>query len=262
MARGPAHRRRGRLAVRSSLASRNRSQRVRPSVGIVLGMRLELQLRRHVNAETSTRNILALDGEFEAIEVADCAVGDVQRDVWRRVSLVVVIVLEAVEKAGGRNDVVACAVTLHDSSRFPVEQTADQRLRSAMILVGELNVAHRTRGGIWVDKRRIVALVEVGPLVVNGNLLSSCGDFRKERTLTIRLRRHDLEKLVERILGSFQDVAFELLEAGLDGEDLLEALILLADLLVQPVIDTPAEQVRIMGGFDFASGIERRRILA
>lgn len=131
-----------------------------------------------------------------------------------------------------------------------------------MILVGELDVAHRTWRGVWVDERRIVALVEIGPLVVNGNLLCSRGNFSEDGALAIGLRSHHLEELVQRVLRSFENVAFELLEAGLDGENLLEIVVFLADLFVQSVMDTPTEYVRIMGAFNFAPGVVRCGILA
>lgn len=105
--RASANSRSTRRTARTSLACRNGSKRVRPGLDVVLRVSLEMQLRRHVDTETSARHVLALDGEFEAVKVADRAVGDVEGDIWRWVTLEVVVVLEAVEEPSGRNDVEA-----------------------------------------------------------------------------------------------------------------------------------------------------------
>lgn len=108
-ARASANCRGSRGASWASLSSRNSGKRVGPGFGIVLCVGFELQLRRHVNAETTARYVLALDGELEAIEIPDRAVRNVQGNIRGRITLeiVVVLVLEAVEVTGGRNDVEA-----------------------------------------------------------------------------------------------------------------------------------------------------------
>lgn len=131
-----------------------------------------------------------------------------------------------------------------------------------MILVGELDVAHRTWGRVRVDERGIVAFVKICPLVVNGDLFRGCGDFREDGALAFRLRSHHLVELVQRVLRSLENVGFELLEAGLDSENLLQIVVLLADLFVQSMIYTPTEYIRIMGAFNFVSRVVGRGILS
>jgi hypothetical protein len=72
-----------------------------------------------------------------------------------------------------------------------------------------------------------------------------------------------MEELMQSILHRLEHVCLELLERVLNGNCILTAVVLLNDLFVQTVIDSPLENVRIMWRIDpiTCGGVIRGSIL-
>lgn len=124
-----------------------------------------------------------------------------------------------------------------------------------MILVRVGNVGHRPRRCIRIDENAIVPLNEAGPFVVGGNVLGAADDVPVHGSLAIQLAAHELEKRAHRLLDRLEDVRLEFLERVLHRDRILAVVVLLDNLLIQPVVDPPSQHVRVVRWLDLgASG--------
>lgn len=132
-----------------------------------------------------------------------------------------------------------------------------------MILVGEGDVGEGAGRGVGVDEDVVVAGHEVDPFEVGGYALGGAQDVGVHVLLAVELAAHECEKLLESALGGLDDVCFELLEIVLHCDDVLAVVVLLDDLFVQAVVDTPTQHVGIMRMLNLVSGrrIERCHLL-
>jgi len=77
------------------------------------------------------------------------------------------------------------------------------------------------------------------------------------------LAAHVLEELVQGALDGLHDVRFELLEAVLDGYEVLAVVVFFEDLLVQAVVDAALEEIGVVRLVDFSGGrVKAGRVLA
>lgn len=104
---------------------------VPPLLRVRRRVRLEVELRRRVEriANLAARHVLSLQAEFDAVNPADHALRQIQRQLRRGIFVEVVVVLELVQVPRRRDDVVPGVVSLHDGARLPFERSFDQRLR-------------------------------------------------------------------------------------------------------------------------------------
>jgi hypothetical protein len=138
-----------------------------------------------------------------------------------------------------------------------------QRLGGSVVLVGEADVGHGARRSVGIDQDLVVALDEAVPLKVGGDLGSSTGHVSVHGSGLLGLVADNLVELGQAILDGGDNVGFELGEVVLDLKDILAVAILLDDLLVQAVVDTTLENVRVFVSADLsASALKGSRVLA
>lgn len=205
-----------------------------PLLSIIGGVGLEAELGVCVEGVTNfaAGNVLALHVELHAVNGADDAVWQVQRELWGGVAAEVVVVLELVQVARRRDDVVSRVVALDHGARATLERALDQRLGGAVVHVREGDAGEGARGRVWVDQRCVVAHAEVDPFEVGWDALRGAEDVGVHGSLALQLSAHVLVELLHSALHGLQDVCFELLEGVLHGEDILAVVVFLVHLVV------------------------------
>lgn len=156
--------------------------------------------------------------------------------------------------AGGRDHIVASTETLDDSARLALQCALNERFGRCVVLIGEGNVAERSRWRLRVNQDAIVALNEAAPFVVGGDLLCVFNNVAVQCALLIQLTAHELEEGVQGQLHGLDDVSLECRERVLHCNSIIAAVVLLNDLLVQSMIDTTAQNIRVMLWLDFVVG--------
>lgn len=96
-------------------------------------------------------------------------------------------------------------------------QTAgDERLRAAVVLVRERDLADVALGPVGVDHDLVVALDEAVPLEIGRDALRHAEHVAVHGARRLALLGHDLVELLEAILEDLDNVGFELGEVVLD----------------------------------------------
>lgn len=204
-------------------------------------------------AEAAARDILALDLELETVKSADHAVRQVKRSLGNGILCEIIVGLVLVHVLGRSNDPETGLVLLKQLALL-LETTRDQRLGRSVVLVGEADVGHAAWGSVGVDQDLVVTLNEAVPLEVGSDLRSGACHVAVHGTSLLGLVANNLVELSQAILDGGEDVSLELSEAVLYGDYVVPVVVLLDDLLVQAVVDTTLENIRVLVGRNLASG--------
>jgi hypothetical protein len=235
-----------------------------PLVGSLWCVRLELHLVAHgeAAAQFASRHVFALDVELLPVHGTNHAIGQVEGEFGHGVFGKVVVRLELVEELGGRHDVVVCVVRTHDLA-LAFQRPRNQRLSSAVVLVGELDLRHSPRRRRRVNKDGVVALDEAVPLKVEGDLLAVSNHVAVGCLGVLGLRVHDLHKLSHTVLNRLENVRLELGERILDTDEILAIVVLFLNLLVEAMHNTALQNVGVVCSLQVtAVRVVRGRVLA
>jgi hypothetical protein len=202
--------------------------------------------------EAAARDILALDLELETVDGANHAVREVERSLRNGILCKVVVGRVLVHVPGRSNDPETGLVLLKQLALL-LETTSDQRLSRSVVLVGEADVGHAAWGTVGVDQDLVVTLNEAVPLKVGSDLSSGVCHVSVHGASLLGLVADNLVELGQTILDGGEDMGFKLSEAVLDLQNIIAVVVLLNDLLVQAVVDTTLENIRVLVSRDLAS---------
>lgn len=237
-----------------------------PLFGVTGGRGLEVQLGVGVKgvADLAAGDVLALDAELDAVERAENAVWQEQRQFGGGVATEVVVVFELMQVARRGHDIVAGAEAFDDGTGFALQRSFDQGLGRAVVLVREGDVTEGPRRSIRVDEGLVVAGDEVDPFKIRGDALGGTQHVGVHGALTLQLAVRERDKLLHGALDSLHHMGLELLEVVLHRDDVLAVVVLLNDLFVEAVVDASAQNIGVMVLVDLVSGgrVEGRALLS
>jgi hypothetical protein len=122
-----------------------------------------------------------------------------------------------------------------------------------VVHVREVDVCDCAGGRGWVNQDLVVTLDEAIPFKVEWDPLGSADHVSVHDLRLLGLVVDDLHELAQAMLKSLHYVRLELGKAVLHTDQVLSVVVLLHDLLVEPVFDTSLENVGIVGGHHLAA---------
>jgi hypothetical protein len=225
-----------------------------PLVGSLRCMGLELQFVAHAKSVTdfALRDVLALNIELLPIDAADNTVWEVERQLRHGLLGEVVVGLELVEELRRSDDVVVGVVATHDLA-LALQRAGNDGLGGLMIHVREVDVGDCASGRRWVDQDLVITLDEAVPFKIEWDPLGSANHVSVHDLRLLGLVVDDLHELAQAMLKSLHYVRLELGKTVLHTDQVLSVVVLLHDLLVEPVFDTSLQNVGIIGGHHLAA---------
>jgi hypothetical protein len=132
-----------------------------------------------------------------------------------------------------------------------------------VVLVGELYLRDCSRGRRGVDQNGVVALDKAVPFKIERNALRISNHISIRCLGVFGLRVDNLHKLTHAMLHCLNNMRFKLSKRVLDTNEILAVIVLLLNLLVEPMHDTALQDIGIVCSLHIAAvRVKCRRVLA